>query len=77
MDSDAFEHLTPDEAKERLRAVAREMGLAPWVRRQPLDAVLTAAVSGFVLGTIPRLVRMFVGAKMIKRTGRSLVRRLL
>jgi hypothetical protein len=46
--------LTPEEAKQQLRYVAARLGIGPWVRRQPLGAVMTGVVSGFLLGRIPR-----------------------
>ncbi|MGE0082730.1 MAG: hypothetical protein AB7U81_15735 [Thiohalomonadaceae bacterium] len=77
MGSKALEHLTPQEAKERLRTVARETGLVPWVRRQPMDAILVAVVGGFVLGGIPRLWSMVWGTAVGRRVGRKVAERIV
>ncbi len=70
------ESITPQEAKARLRIIARETGLVPWVRRQPMDAMLVAVVGGFVLGGIPRLWGMLWGTGVGRRVGRKVAQRI-
>jgi hypothetical protein len=77
MGSKKTESITPEQAKARLRIIAQETGLVPWVRRQPLDAVLVAIVGGFVLGGIPRLWAALSGSRMTRRMGKKVVERIV
>lgn len=54
MDRDPNRPLTPDEAKQRLRAATREFGVAPWVRRHPLSSLVMGATAGYLLNALPR-----------------------
>jgi hypothetical protein len=45
--------MTPQEAKERLRAAARRLTLEESTRRHPKEAILSAAILGFLVGNVP------------------------
>lgn len=63
--------LTPEEAKARLRQAASHLGIGPWVRKQPIDAMLLGVFGGFLIGQIPRLWkrlrRLGLGPAMLNR----------
>ena len=61
------EPLTPQEAKQQLRYVALRFGLAPWVRRQPIGAVLAGLLGGFILGRAPRSLGRLSNTKMAQK----------
>jgi hypothetical protein len=51
MASKTLNPLTPEEAKERLRRAARDVGLSAWVKRQPYESMMLALAAGVVLGS--------------------------
>jgi hypothetical protein len=53
MDPDPTEPLSLEEAKDRLRAAARDTGPAGWVRRHPREALALALLGGMALGNVP------------------------
>jgi hypothetical protein len=66
--------LTPAEAKARLRAAAREVGLAPWMRRHPWAALGFGGVAGYLLGSLSPDQRREAGSlllTLVARAGRS------
>lgn len=55
MDRPADQPVTVDIAKARLREAAAGIGVRPWIRRHPVQAIIIAATSGFVIGRTPDL----------------------
>lgn len=64
MDRPTNEPLTPAQAKERLRAAAREAGVASWVRRHPWQALVGGVSAGFVMGSLPPDIRRSLGRRL-------------
>ncbi|HHO68893.1 MAG TPA: hypothetical protein ENK12_07670 [Gammaproteobacteria bacterium] len=50
MAGDAPVPLTTEQAKQRLREVARDAGISGWTRRHPYHAVLVAMMAGLAAG---------------------------
>jgi len=42
-------------AKARLRETAADLGVRPWIRHHPVQSIIIAATSGFVIGRAPDL----------------------
>lgn len=55
MDRPENQPVTVDMAKARLREAAAGIGVRPWIRRNPLQALIIAATSGFVIARKPDL----------------------
>jgi hypothetical protein len=51
--SSSSEPLSTAQAKARLRSAVEGLSPEPWVRDRPWEAMLIAAVSGFLLGVLP------------------------
>ena len=71
MDSEANRPLTPDEAKERLRQAAGEVGVAPWVRRHPVTAVASAISIGYLVGSLSPGQRRRAGSLLARMAFRG------
>jgi hypothetical protein len=59
-------------AKARLREAAASIGMRPWIRRHPVQAIIIAATSGFVIGRTPDL-RNVTAINLIRGVLRALV----
>lgn len=55
------EPLSVGEAKERVRSTGRELGVEGYLRRNPWQALALAALSGYVVGSNPRLSKDIAG----------------
>ena len=72
MDRPADQPLTVDMAKARLREAAADVGVRPWIRRNPVQAIIIAVASGFVIGRTPDL-RNTAATSLIRGAIRALV----
>jgi hypothetical protein len=59
-------------AKARLRDAAADIGVRPWIRHNPVQAIVIAATSGFVIGRKPDL-RNAAAISLIRGAIRALV----
>lgn len=71
MDRQAPGQLTPAEAKARLRAAARDVGLAPWVRRHPWAALGFGGLAGYLLGNLSPAQRREAGSLLLSLVARG------
>lgn len=53
MAGDAPRPLTTEEAKERLRAATRELGVQAWIHHSPWGFLALALGSGYLAGRMP------------------------
>jgi hypothetical protein len=67
MAGDSPQPLSTEEAKERLRAATREVGLQAWVHHSPWGFLVIALGSGYLAGRLPvmRTSMMFALARTI------------
>lgn len=72
MDSETNRPLTPEEAKERLRAAASEVGVTPWIRRHPIGFLAGAVSAGYLAGSLSPRTRRWAGALLARVALRSL-----
>jgi hypothetical protein len=64
--------VTLDMAKARLRHAAADIGVRPWIRRHPLQTLVIAATTGFVVARAPDL-RSTAAVSLIRGLIRTLV----
>lgn len=48
------EPLSPEQAKRRLRTLARHTGMTAWVRRHPCEALSLGFLAGLLFGNCPQ-----------------------
>lgn len=53
MDNATSNPLSPEQAKQRLRTVARDNSVAAWVRRRPYRALAAGFLAGLLFGGCP------------------------
>jgi hypothetical protein len=62
--------LTPTQAKQRLRAAARQASPAVWIRRHPYEAALLGLAAGFLFEGCPG-IRKAVLRGLVRYLSRS------
>ena len=72
MDRSADQPLTVEMAKARLREAGARVGVRPWIRRHPVQTLIIAATSGFLVGRAPDL-RGMAALTLIRGVMKSLV----
>ncbi|MEF8793682.1 hypothetical protein [Thiohalorhabdus sp.] len=66
MDNETNRPLTPEEAKERLREVASEVGVTPWIRRHPVTVLAGSVSIGYLVGSLSPRERRKAGSLLAR-----------
>lgn len=72
MDSKTNRPLTPEEAKERLREAASQVGVTHWIRRHPLSLLAGAVSAGYLVGSLSPRARRQAGSLLTRVALRGL-----